>query len=52
MENEYELVLNAAGSEDAFKKFYETQYTYESVLEEMKKIVDDYVDDRLGIKQN
>ena len=24
----------------------------QKVLEEMKKIVDDYVDDRLGIKQN
>ncbi|MBQ8293423.1 MAG: hypothetical protein IJX78_06480 [Bacilli bacterium] len=38
MDDEYELILNAAGMEDAFKKFYETQYTYESVLKEMKEI--------------
>ena len=46
MDNEYELVLNAAGSEDAFKKFYETQYTYESILEKMKEI---YKDDFYGL---
>ena len=28
------------------------QFEHKKVLEEMKKIVDDYVDDRLGIKQN
>lgn len=38
MEDEYELVLNAAGMEDAFKKYYETTYSYENVLNEMKKV--------------
>lgn len=40
MENEYELALNAAGLEDAFKEYYKTTYTYEQVVEEMKKIYD------------
>lgn len=38
MEDEYELVLNAAGSEDAFKKFYETQYDYDAIVEKMKEL--------------
>ncbi len=38
MDNEYELVLNMAGMEDAYKKYYETTYAYENVLNEMKKI--------------
>ncbi len=38
MDNEYELVLNAAGMEDAFKKYYETTYNYESVLATMKEL--------------
>lgn len=38
MEDEYELVLNAAGMEDAFKKYYETTYSYENILNEMKKV--------------
>lgn len=42
MENEYELVLNASGMEDAFKKFYETQYDYAAVLDKMKEVYEDY----------
>lgn len=43
MEDEYELVLNAAGMEDAFKKYYETTYSYDKVLAEMEKIwAEDY----------
>ena len=41
MDNEYELVLNAAGSEDAYKKFYETQYDYEAIVEKMKELYKD-----------
>ncbi len=41
MDNEYELILNAAGTEDAFKNYYETTYTYEDIVEEMKKIYEE-----------
>lgn len=40
MEDEYELALNTDGLEDAFKAYYETTYSYEEILEEMKKIYD------------
>ena len=40
MDDEYELVLNTDGLEDAFKEYYKTTYTYEQILEEMKKIYD------------
>ena len=40
MDDEYELALNAAGLEDAFKEYYKTTYTYDKVLAEMKKIYD------------
>ena len=47
MDNENELVLNAAGLDDAFKKFYEDQYSYATVLEKMKEI---YTNDYYSLK--
>ncbi len=46
MDDEYELVLNAAGTEDAFKKFYETQYDYSTIVEKMKEL---YKEDYYGL---
>ena len=41
MEDEYELVLNASGTQDAFKKFYETKYDYAAILAKMKELYKD-----------